>query len=37
MLALKSHATLLRSLGQSLLGHADVFGADGRLGYLVGT
>ncbi|KAJ4173492.1 hypothetical protein NW754_012494 [Fusarium falciforme] len=35
MLGVDSRAALLRSLGQSLLDHPDVFGADGRPGNLV--
>ncbi|KAK0727289.1 hypothetical protein B0T26DRAFT_747632 [Lasiosphaeria miniovina] len=35
MLGIDSRATLLRSLGQSLLAHPDVFGAEGRPGNLV--
>jgi hypothetical protein len=37
MLGIESRAALLRSLGQSLLAHSDVFGAEGRPGRLVGT
>ena len=37
MLGVDSRAALLRSLGQSLLDHPDVFGVDGRPGHLVGT
>lgn len=37
MLGVASRAALLRSLGQSLLAHPDVFGAEGRPGNLVGT
>lgn len=37
MLGVDSRAALLRSLGQSLLAHPDVFGAEGRPGRLVGT
>jgi hypothetical protein len=36
MLGVDSRAALLRSLGQSLLAHPDVFGAEGRPGNLVG-
>lgn len=36
MLGLDSRAALLRSLGQSLLDHASVFGVEGRPGNLVG-
>ncbi len=36
MLGVCSRAALLRSLGQSLLAHPDVFGAEGRPGNLVG-
>ncbi len=36
MLGVDSRAALLRSLGQSLLAHPDVFGAEGRPGHLVG-
>ncbi|KAH6636431.1 hypothetical protein F5144DRAFT_591600 [Chaetomium tenue] len=35
MLGVDSRAALLRSLGQSLLAHPDVFGAEGRPGNLV--
>ncbi|KAI5918673.1 DUF1688 domain-containing protein [Camillea tinctor] len=35
MLGVSSRAALLRSLGQSLLSHTDVFGAEGRPGKLV--
>lgn len=37
MLGVESRAALLRSLGKSLLAHAEVFGAEGRPGNLVGT
>ncbi len=36
MLGVDSRAALLRSLGQSLVAHADIFGAEGRPGNLVG-
>ncbi|KAL1983889.1 hypothetical protein VTN96DRAFT_9813 [Rasamsonia emersonii] len=35
MLGVESRAALLRSLGQSLLAHSDIFGAEGRPGNLV--
>ncbi|PGH02522.1 hypothetical protein AJ80_08833 [Polytolypa hystricis UAMH7299] len=35
MMGVDSRAALLRSLGQSLLAHPDVFGAEGRPGHLV--
>lgn len=37
MLGVDSRAGLLRSLGQSLLAHPEVFGAEGRPGNLVGA
>jgi hypothetical protein len=36
ILGLESRASLLRSLGDSLLAHPDIFGAEGRPGNLVG-
>jgi hypothetical protein len=36
MLGIASRAALLRSLGESLLSHPEIFGADGRPGMLVG-
>lgn len=36
MLGVESRATLLRSLGQSLLANSDIFGVNGRPGNLVG-
>jgi hypothetical protein len=36
MLGVESRANLLRSLGKSLIAHADVFGAEGRPGNVVG-
>lgn len=36
MLGVDSRAALLRSLGQSLLAHPGIFGAEGRPGNLVG-
>lgn len=36
MLGINSRAALLRSLGESLLAHPDVFGVEGRPGNLVG-
>lgn len=36
MLGVEPRASLLRSLGRSLLAHPDVFGAEGRPGNLVG-
>jgi hypothetical protein len=36
MLGVESRATLLRSLGQSLLDHQEIFGPDARPGNLVG-
>lgn len=36
MLGVDSRAVLLRSLGESLVAHPEVFGAEGRPGKLVG-